>query len=794
MGGETVRARIRHPDNPIPALKTLRIARDVVVLAWENGHPSGANARRLRVTRGEETLRPPYAHTELPLADGGWRSLLAVRLAEGAGSAAPLAVCADDARVVAAEGGASIHPVFVEDFDAIALLAGANPAGRVRCSRFVLDVCASLFGLGADSRFIATARDLLAELNPNPPPMHCRAAVLGGHVLCEARVPAGLGERLGATVLGVSVRRASFAPAAAAIDPGATSRTIYLLLERDRISPSCDVVFFGEGGAACRRLRAPTAPLPPILGWLKGDTERFDAARRYLIESLAGLARDEGEASALLRALALYGRSSQGLRLGDWGNTIAAGADLLLGCEAGLFIAGWLHDPHHLVNAIEVTGAGGAHRLALDQLGHYARRAADPANSGNPAAGHDHGFVALIREPGPAQAWLARRLALALPSGHRRELSDQPVTLPPAAARAAVLASVAGQDLGNRLIEDHLEPAVRALDEALVGSAAKEPAEVVAIAAQPARPAVSIVLSLGADDAVVRCQLALLAMDWPAIDAELLLVAGPGGLTPEDRSALRGLVTAFGLSARLVVPADDACAATALNSAVGLARAPLVAFLGAGIVPEAPGWLARLGTFLADHPECVIAGARLIEGDHALLDAGTEIAIGDGGAWIVAPRFRGYPRDFLPAALSGPVPVASRRCLLTRKAFFLDAGGFSPAFLSAPYADADLCFKARTTGGSVWHLSDPTLFALDAVGAPAASGEDPIATLLDQRCLARLWRDRLYEPEPVDEPEPADEFEPADHAVAPMSAVTAACPVIKPKSPRKRRRRQEEAA
>lgn len=745
-----------HSETRVLPLETVRLGRDVVVLAWDAPRPAATPApRRLEVARGRTVLRPPYARTDWPLAGGRQRNLLALRLADDAVAGAPLVVADGDGRIVASAVPFPSPAGFssADACDAASLLADASPAGRVRLARFILELCAGLFGLGGDPAFTAVCRAILAELNPSPPPLLCRAAVLGDHVLCETTVPAALGDRIAATVIGSTVRRPAFAPLIAPFERRDACNTVYVLLERASITSAAHVVFIGEGGAAIRRLRAPGAALPTALGWVSAAPRQCEAARRYLIACLASLPAEDVEAAGLARALAVLGAAGP-IRLGDPAAPLAAGFDLLLGCEAGLFLSGWLHDPHALVTGIEIDGASGAHRLALADL----PRSPRPPRERIPAA---DGFVALLREPGQPRTWPARRLALRLAGGHRLPLPDVPTVLGPATARAAVIAALAGTgtdsretgatEIDRRLLEDHLEPVLDALTGALGrGVDGAGPAEVVEIGCQPKHPAVSVILAPGQDDAILRCQLALLAIECPGVVAELLLVGRLGELEPARRASLAALVTAFGLGARLLVAADDACDSALLNAAAAQARAPLLQFLGCGAVPEAPGWLGRLAGFLGSHPECTIAGARLIEADHALHHAAAEISFADGGAWAVVPRFRGYPRDFLPAALSGPVPVVSRQCLITRQAFFSGSGGFSPAFLSATYADADLCLRARDADGVVWHLSEPTLFALATVAAGAT--ESRLARLLDGRKLATRWRDRLRQPEPANRP------------------------------------------
>lgn len=776
----------------------MRLARGVALVVWDAA-ASAPTGRRLRVSVGGQTPPAPFARTELALADGRRRNVLALR--QGDADAGPIVIRDGDGTVVVgdddddgriAAGAGPLGPWLACDFDAAQLLDGAGAAGRARFARFVLDVCASLFGLGCEPSFVASCREMLAELSPAPARLVGRAAVLADYALCEARLPVTLGTRIEAVVIGASVRRADFAPGQGETGPRSPVRAAYLLLDRAQITKDACVVFLGDGGVACRRLSPPCAELPPVIGWLAGAPGRGGQARRYLIECLAGLPAENRDAAALVRALALIGPAGAAPGSGERGTPVEAGIDLLLGCEAGLVIAGWLHDPAALAAAIEVEGTAQVRSLAIGDLGRFARTPRGPADAAVPVAAQSNGFMALLRAPGRPQAWLGRSVALGLPSGHRLALAGVPAVLPPAAARDAVLACLGEASLPARLVEDHVEPVLRALDAELGRSAADTPGEVIAIGAAAPRakvnaPALSVIVSLAEDEAIVRCQLALLAIDGPAADAELLLVAAGAGLAPSRRAALSDLVTAYGLSARLVIPAAGATETMALNAAAGLVRAPLMAFLGAGVVPEAPGWLARLAGFLVSHRECTIVGARLIDADQALRHAGADISIDDGGAWAVTPRFRGFPRDFLPAALTGPIPVVSRQCLVTRTAFFAQHGGFSHVFLSALYADADLCFKARHDGGVVWHLSEPALFVLDGGGCHGPTAGQT-AALLDRRSLARLWRDRLQEPPPP--PSVTAASVTARAAPAP-AAVAAAAPA---KAPRKRRRRQEVAA
>ncbi|MDS4073574.1 MAG: hypothetical protein RKL24_10450, partial [Defluviicoccus sp.] len=140
-----------------------------------------------------------------------------------------------------------------------------------------------------------------------------------------------------------------------------------------------------------------------------------------------------------------------------------------------------------------------------------------------------------------------------------------------------------------------------------------------------------------------------------------------------------------------------------------------------------------------------------------LAHAGADLSLDERGAWAVQPRLAGFPRDFAGVAGAEPVPVVSSACLMTQRTLFEDVGGFSDDYLGQTYADADLCFKVRSTGAAVWHAADVIVFALGERHG-LSEAENGLPLLLDRRRLTRRWQGQVdLGDDTGDEPAAVDE-------------------------------------
>ena len=133
-----------------------------------------------------------------------------------------------------------------------------------------------------------------------------------------------------------------------------------------------------------------------------------------------------------------------------------------------------------------------------------------------------------------------------------------------------------------------------------------------------------------------------------------------------------------------------------------------------------PGALKTLATFLKDHPQAGIVGARLVDplgqplqsmGDRPSV---TGLLLDKPLAWLVKHiRSKGlwrrmlgeFSAKFRLPSKPEPVPWVSGAALCCRRSTWDAIGGFDEKFFLY-YEDVDLCLRASQAGWEVWHTPD----------------------------------------------------------------------------------------
>ena len=132
--------------------------------------------------------------------------------------------------------------------------------------------------------------------------------------------------------------------------------------------------------------------------------------------------------------------------------------------DGGLFVAGWLHDPHNMVEGLRITSPFGEERTITDLPHRFPREDVSAIyKSASPA-----GFAAFLPgTPDPAPV-LQYRCELLLRSGGRIDIVPPPRPLNPADVRAAVLGSMPPPFVTQAALETCIAPAVAPIHAALV--------------------------------------------------------------------------------------------------------------------------------------------------------------------------------------------------------------------------------------------------------------------------------------------------------------------------------------
>jgi GT2 family glycosyltransferase len=242
------------------------------------------------------------------------------------------------------------------------------------------------------------------------------------------------------------------------------------------------------------------------------------------------------------------------------------------------------------------------------------------------------------------------------------------------------------------------------------------------------KPRITFVLvSYGGRDLVVRC-LELLA-EHTAVPYRVIVAdsASPDGTGEWLADNLTG-ATVLRMSENLGFGAGG-------NLAVRHADTELLCFLNADI-EVTDGWLDPLLAFLDDRPEVAAVSPVLLNQDGTVQEAGSVIG-GDGWCRAVAED-EPFARE---------VDYASAACLVVRRAAFLEAGGFSPAYEIAYFEDVDLMLSLRERGRQTWVV--PASRVTHARHGSSSSSRATELMRLNHRTFTRRWPAELARRAPV---------------------------------------------
>lgn len=387
-----------------------------------------------------------------------------------------------------------------------------------------------------------------------------------------------------------------------------------------------------------------------------------------------------------------------------------AGLTLAIPCgDAGLFLRGWLWDPHGAVERLTLISPYGErrpvtpYRLPLTQ-DPVRRHFAPDGLPAHPAPPNFAAFVPLARDP---RHCLQVRLEIALRGGVIEELVSPVHRLSLPQGRDALLASLPAGAVTPGLMESCMHPVLSALNTDLLAD--KHLADTQDFGAPPSRPEVTVIVPLYGAYGFLDIQAARFAFDPGLQDAELIYVLD----RPEDadlvRDRLDGLQRTYGLACRLAVCAENYGYGPACTLGAGLASAPLLLFLNADVVPEASGWLARLAAFHRAQPQAGVTGPRLLFPDGGLQHAGLFFARGERDWWVNRHYWKGFPGDHPPALVSREVPGVTGACLMIGADLFRAAGGFDAGYVLGDFEDSALALACRALGRRNHYCADVAL-------------------------------------------------------------------------------------
>ncbi len=622
----------------------------------------------------------------------------------------------------------------------LSLIEGLDNSSRSRLLNFVVGICRGALRLSNDQGFREFCLALIrASLTADAISFAPRARLIGENALYSAPAPT---TAIGAVEAVYLIEDATIAENRfrAAIGVVEDETRLLLIAPLGLSRKSVTAVLVGEAGSALATI--PYVSEIPVVMELAAEATLSSAERRYVLRCLGQLA-DDPDVAAMARALQIFA-PERARELADITKPVAAALEFTASCgQAGVFLRGWIRDPHRLVQDAELVSPFGEARLSScwQRLPRP-----DLAKIWKEGAGKEGrpGFVALapVAEPLPV---MQHGLCL-LTAGGRIQVTPPARAPSDAEARDMILRSVSEVDLTDDVLTRIIMPAAAALHNRIM--AAQSAPEIVDIGIAHPNPAVSFVIPLYRNMSFLRLQVGAFAIDAQIRrDVELIYVLDSPDQRREVEHLLRGLNILTGLPFRLVVMSENFGYAAANNTGVRAARGRLLMLLNSDVIPLAPGWLATLCAALETQDgkrKTGVVGPKLLFDDGSLQHAGLTFERDPEGRWYNTHLFKGYPRDWPAANRPCVVPGVTGAAMLLPRAVYESVGGFTENYIVGDYEDSDLCLKIRAQDHEIRYEPRVALHHFERRSIEMHPGYNgTVASAYNRRLHADRWSDAM---------------------------------------------------
>jgi hypothetical protein len=353
-----------------------------------------------------------------------------------------------------------------------------------------------------------------------------------------------------------------------------------------------------------------------------------------------------------------------------------------------------------LGSLVAVSPEGSRTELAGHLFGRAWPHVASPSPSG---------FAAYFSLPAPSYLSEGWRLEM---RGAGVDACEAPLPLVQdlAAARKAILDHLVDGPLDNRVMEDHVFPALSRMQAQRRSDATIDRVVQLGRAVEPTRA--TIVVALDQSITMLEHQLAQFAADADFQQVDLIYVLDVQSPDENAIEAAAHLHELYRVPFRLVTLAHPAGFAGATDISVPLARGRLVLLLGPHVLPERPGWITALADFHDAHERIGAVGAKLL------------------GPSAARKKSKSRTRDARVQAVRASCLMIDRSCLER-------AGGFSGKYVQRDFEAADLCLRLEEAGHEIWSCGGVEMYDLELRRANRTSRA---AQIYDDWLLTKTWR------------------------------------------------------
>ena len=291
-------------------------------------------------------------------------------------------------------------------------------------------------------------------------------------------------------------------------------------------------------------------------------------------------------------------------------------------------------------------------------------------------------------------------------------------------ARWSFEASTPREGFAERLA-NHDGPIIDALIERKISKRGQSPPQIHEYGRQAARPKCAVVVPLYGRHDFMLNQLLAFSDDPDFVSGiELTYVIDDHRLVSPVAADAPVFEASYCVPFRTIWSGENCGFSGATNLGVKHSRAPFVLLMNSDVIPVASGWLERMRSVLAAHPEIGVLGARLHHPNGAVQH--------DGMSFHWDPTLRTYINKHPGAGLPGTSPkekyvlcqAVTGGCALMRREVYDAVGGLDEKYLIGDFEDSDLCLKVRERGLEVACLPLPVTLihlerqSLSGIGTP----------------------------------------------------------------------------
>jgi GT2 family glycosyltransferase len=415
----------------------------------------------------------------------------------------------------------------------------------------------------------------------------------------------------------------------------------------------------------------------------------------------------------------------------------------------GVFVNGWMRDPYHLLESIEVHSPLGFSFPMGEHLFRTKRPDVQEAFRNSPHGGFDEdmGFVAYAPLPPEIRARLqgvaqlhAFSFTVRLKSGISYEIQPEMHYLDARAARDIVLKLVHTNEASEDMLLRCLGPAAVTLQRLCMEQVKVK--DVYEMGEQVKNPRVSLSIPLYKRLDFMKVQFATMANDPGMKQCEIIYVLDSPWQEAEVKDFLREYSHLYQLPVKLVVMQHNSGYAAASNTGTMVARGEYIVLLNSDVFPITPNWAINMADFYASTPNIGALAPKLIYEDESLQHAGMFFAKTTFPDWINLHYYKGYSRNYAPASVSRPVPAVTGACLMMKRDLWEEIGRLSVDYVVGDFEDSDLCLKCSARGLENWYYADAELYHLERQSVPLnTSYTDSLAWRYNARQHTTRWND-----------------------------------------------------